>query len=165
MIKYSSVVLLCSDMNRSRSFYQDLFTLEIELDIGALVTFKGGISLWDATLAKTLLYSGSDPSHPQTCPTSELYFETDDIEGFFQRITQTSVPLLHPIETTPWQQQTVRFFDPDGHLIEVGESMIHVIKRIAKTGLSDKEISEKTYLPEEYIRAVCSGSIVFPDAT
>ncbi len=161
MIQYSSVVLLCRDIHKSKSFYQDLFSLEIELDIGALVTFIGGISLWEASRAKTLLYSGSDPSPPQEYPTNELYFETDDMEGFFETITRMSVPLLHPIETTPWQQQTVRFYDPDGHLIEVGESMIHVILRIAQTGISDEEISEQTYLPIEFVRGVRSGSIVF----
>ena len=162
MIQYCSVVLLCNDMEKSRLFYQDLFNLEIELDIGPLITFKGGISLWDANTAKTLLYNGSEPSPPQISPTSEIYFETDDMEGFFNHITERSVTLLHAVETTPWNQKTVRFYDPDGHLIEVGESMIHVILQIAKTGVTEEEISERTYLPVEYVKGVLSGTIRFP---
>ena len=36
-----------------------------------------------------------------------------------------------------------RFYDPDGHLIEVGESMKMVIKRFLDRGMTMEEIAEK----------------------
>lgn len=42
-----------------------------------------------------------------------------------------------------WGQRVVRFYDLDGHLIEVGESMKMVINRFLTTGLSMEEISIK----------------------
>lgn len=157
MIRYHSVVLLCSDMQRSVSFYQDLFHLEIELQIDGLTTFTGGISLWDQKIASDLMYNGAEPSPPQKHPGQEIYFETDEIEKFAEVLTARSVTLMHQIQKTPWQQQTIRFFDPDGHLIEVGESMEEVIRRIAREGHTPEEVSALTFMPVEIIRTVLTG--------
>lgn len=53
---------------------------------------------------------------------SELYFEEPDIEKFVARLE-----LLYPeteyvnrLMTHSWGQKVVRFYDPDGNLIEVG---------------------------------------------
>ena len=37
----------------------------------------------------------------------------------------------------------IRFYDLDGHLIEVGEDMKMVIKRFLNTGMSMEEVSER----------------------
>lgn len=158
MITYHSVVLLCSDVRASSLFYQNLFNLEVELDIGALVTFKGGISLWERKLASELMYKGVDPSPPQQNPMQEIYFETDDIDGFFITLEKKSIRLLHPVQLTPWQQRAVRFFDPDGHLIEMGESMHEVIKRLTREGKTQEEISGLTMMPAQIISAILSGN-------
>jgi len=158
MITYHSVVLMCSDITASRVFYQNLFHLEIELDIEGLVSFKEGISLWSQKIASDLMYQGSAPSPAQAHPNQEIYFETDDIEGFFEKIQKESIKLLHPIQLTPWQQRTVRFYDPDGHLIEVGESMQDVIKRLGGDGKTSDEIAELTMMPGHIITAILSGT-------
>lgn len=31
------------------------------------------------------------------------------------------VELIHPIERQAWGQKVFRFYDPDGHIVEVGE--------------------------------------------
>ena len=158
MIRYLSVVLLCSDMNRSRTFYQDLFGLEIELSIEGLTSFKEGISLWQQQIASELMYLGAEPSAPQEFPGQEIYFETDDIEKFAEELSQRSVPLMHPIQKTPWQQKTIRFYDPDRHLIEVGESMEEVIRRIAREGHTPDEVSALTFMPVEILRSLLEQS-------
>ncbi|MGV8109191.1 VOC family protein [Methanospirillum sp.] len=154
MIRYQSVVLLCSDIAISKQFYQDLFQLEIELDIGGLVTFVGGISLWEKKDALYLLYPGSDTITNPEKPAQELYFETDEIVEFSTILQERKVPLLHEIQVTPWNQRTIRFFDPDRNLIEVGESMEHVVKNLGKDGLPPEKIAEKTWMPLEYIKMI-----------
>ena len=37
----------------------------------------------------------------------------------------------------------IRFYDPDGHIIEVGEDMKMVIKRFLASGMTMEEISVK----------------------
>ncbi len=154
MIKYSSIVLLCSDIAISKQFYQDLFNLPIELDIGGLVTFAGGISLWDKNTALHLLYPGTESITNPEKPAQELYFETDEIVAFASALAEKKVRLLHEIQRMPWNQRTIRFFDPDGNLIEMGESMDHVIRQMANEGLSPEKISEKTWMPIEYVTMI-----------
>ena len=138
----------------SRSFYKELFDLEIELEIEGLTTFKDGISLWNRSIASAIMYKGAELSKPEEKPGVEIYFETDDIDSFFDRLHSRGVRLLHEIETAPWQQRTVRFFDPDDHLIEVGESMDEVIRRVAREGHTPEEVSTLTSMPVEIIRAI-----------
>jgi catechol 2,3-dioxygenase-like lactoylglutathione lyase family enzyme len=141
-------------MQISRTFYQDLFDLETELEIEGLTTFKEGISLWNRSIASTIMYKGAELSKPEEKPGVEIYFETDDIDSFFGILSSRGVRLLHEIEKSPWQQRTVRFFDPDDHLIEVGESMEEVIRRVSREGHTPEEVSDLTYMPVEVIRAV-----------
>ena len=53
---------------------------------------------------------------------SELYFEEPDIEQFVERL-ETLYPEIEYVNhliTHSWGQKVVRFYDPDGNLIEVG---------------------------------------------
>ena len=50
-------------------------------------------------------------------------------------------------------QRVIRFYDPDMHIIEVGESMLTVVKRFISQGLSIEETAERTQHPIEFIRA------------
>ena len=158
MIKYNSVVLFCKDIERSKIFYQDMFMLDIELVIGGLVTYSCGISLWEQKDAKEQLYPGTDQISSPEYPIQELYFETDEIVEFSTLLIEKKIRILHPVTTTPWNQRTIRFFDPDGNLIEVGESMDHIVRRLSKEGLSFEEISQKTWFPIEIIKKML-GSV------
>jgi hypothetical protein len=61
------------------------------------------------------------------------------------------VQLLHELHVEPWGQQTIRFYDPDNHLIEIGESMKQFVRRFYDNGLSIEEVSKKTSVPIEEI--------------
>ena len=53
---------------------------------------------------------------------SELYFEEPDIEGFVEQLEKKypEVRYVNRLMTHSWGQKVVRFYDPDGNLIEVG---------------------------------------------
>lgn len=42
-----------------------------------------------------------------------------------------------------WGQRVVRFYDLDGHIIEVGEEMKMVVARFLSSGMSMEEVSRK----------------------
>ena len=42
-----------------------------------------------------------------------------------------------------WGQRVIRFYDLDGHIIEVGEEMKMVIKRFLASGMTMEEVSVK----------------------
>ena len=48
----------------------------------------------------------------------------------------------------------MRFYDPDGHIVEIGETMQAVVWRFYEQGLSIDIISEKSAMPREFIEGV-----------
>ena len=51
-----------------------------------------------------------------------LHFEEKDIEGFIEKLERCypEVQYVNKLMTHSWGQRVVRFYDPDGNLIEVG---------------------------------------------
>lgn len=60
---------------------------------------------------------------------------------------------MHDIKEYPWGQRVVRFYDPDQHIIEVGESMENVARKLFKQDLSIEEVAERTQHPLEFVKA------------
>jgi catechol 2,3-dioxygenase-like lactoylglutathione lyase family enzyme len=159
-MRFQSTVLFVADMERAKEFYQRFLGQEIALDIGVNVGFTSGIALWQADYAKDLLFGSSDSGMPaQGHPTMELYFETDEIDAVAARLHESGVCFLHPLQEQPWGQRTIRFYDPDGHLIEAGEPMWVVVRRYAAAGFSPEQIAQKTTLPAGLIVRMLSGCI------
>ena len=54
-----------------------------------------------------------------------LYFEETDIGNFDERLKRLypQVTYVHPLAEYEWGQKVVRFYDPDGNLIEVRTPM------------------------------------------
>lgn len=50
-----------------------------------------------------------------------------------------------------WGQRVVRFYDPDMHIIEVGESMMTICRRFHAAGMTTEQIVKKTMFPEEVV--------------
>ena len=53
--------------------------------------------------------------------------------------------------STPWGQRAIRFYDPDCHMIEVGEDMVQVTGRFRDQGMSPTEIARRMDVPEDYV--------------
>ncbi len=151
-MKYKHTLLLVSDLKRSKQFYQDLLGLKVIHDFKHHVTFEGGIALHDAdhyqqTTGKSVVLNLSDHR-------AGVYFETTDIIADYDRLDKAGVPFQSPIELQPWNQQMFRCFDPDNHLIEVGETMEQVILHLQKRGKTLTEIIAMTDLPHDYVELV-----------
>jgi hypothetical protein len=48
----------------------------------------------------------------------------------------------------------MRFYDPDGHIIEIGETMEAVVRRFHEQGLSIDLIMERSSMPREFVEHV-----------
>jgi hypothetical protein len=84
----------------------------------------------------------------------ELYFETDDLEPIYQRLSKAGIEFIHPICEQPWGQRVMRFYDPDSHIVEIGETMQAVVWRYYEQGFSIDNIIEKSAMPREFIESV-----------
>jgi catechol 2,3-dioxygenase-like lactoylglutathione lyase family enzyme len=153
-MKYHSVGIFVTDIEVSRRFYTEVLGRQIEHDFGGNIILAGGISIWqiDANhiLSRTLNTNAAANRF-------ELYFETEDIQGVGSRLNEYGVRYLHDVIEEPWGQRTIRFFDPDGHLIEVGESMVTFIGRMHRQGMTVQQISLKTSISQEHVRGLIAG--------
>ena len=120
-MKLKNILIVVKDMDRSRQFYHDLFGLEMVLDNDGNMILTEGLVLQDEEIWKSFLGKDIVPEN-NAC---ELYFEETDIEGFARRLEQLypDIRYVNHLMTHSWGQQVIRFYDPDGNLIEVGTPM------------------------------------------
>lgn len=120
-VKLKNVLIVVNDMERSKAFYKDLFGLEIVLDNDGNVILTEGLVLQDAAIWKRFLEKDIVPLNNA----SELYFEERDIEAFAKKLEEYDQPIQYVNRLTEhsWGQKVIRFYDPDGNLIEVGTPM------------------------------------------
>ncbi len=120
-MKLKNVLIVTKDIEKSRRFYHDLFGLELELDNDGNMVLTEGLVLQDKKIWKRFIGKDVIPEN-NAC---ELYFEEADIEGFVRKLEMSypEVRYVNRLMTHSWGQRVVRFYDPDGNLIEVGTPM------------------------------------------
>ncbi len=120
-MRLRNVLIVVKDIERARQFYHDLFGLEKILDQDGNMILTEGLVLQDAQIWKQFLEKDIIPKNH--C--SELYFEESNIEEFVEKLESLypDIEYVNRLMTHSWGQKVVRFYDPDGNLIEVGTPM------------------------------------------
>ena len=120
-MRFKYFLIVVKDIERSRQFYHDLFGLDMILDQDGNMILTGGLVLqeekyWKEFLGKEVITENN------SC---ELYFEEADMEGFIEKLEgyYPEVKYANRRMTHSWGQKVIRFYDPDGNLIEVGTPM------------------------------------------
>jgi catechol 2,3-dioxygenase-like lactoylglutathione lyase family enzyme len=152
-IKFQSSVIFVKDIQTSRHFYEDLLNQKVSADFGLNVGFEAGFAIWQSELAyQTIFGSPVNAAITSGCKNSELYFETDDLYTLLEQITKANVQFVHPLREQPWAQRVFRIYDPDGHIVELGEPMPVVVSRLLSEGMSAQEIAQRTSMPFEMVQ-------------
>lgn len=120
-MKLKNFLIVVEDIEKSKKYYRDLFGLEMLQDLDGNMILTDGLVLQKKKYWTD--FTGRDVVRQNN--SSELYFEEKDIAAFVNKLE-----LLYPetvyvnkLMTHSWGQQVVRFYDPDGNLIEVGTPM------------------------------------------
>lgn len=148
-MRYTSTLLAVRDMAASIRFYREVLGLEVIQDFGANVTLAGGIAL--QTLGSWREFIGGKPVTLQS-HTGELYFEESDMDGFLKKLEGADISYVHPPLEHRWGQRVVRLYDPDGHIIEVGEDMARVVRRFIARGLTPEQTAKRMDVSLDYVR-------------
>lgn len=152
-MRFAGSLIVVKDMERSKRFYEDVLKAKQIMDFGANVTYAGGFSLqteetWTGFIEKSpqdIVYKNHG---------AELYFEEIAFDKFLNHLeTFKDIEYCNKVREYDWGQRVVRFYDPDGHLIEVGESLREVCKRFLKQGMNIEDIVKRTMLPEKFVRS------------
>ena len=149
-MKLAGTLIAVKDMDRSKRFYHDVLGLDVVTDFGSNVTLDGGVVLQTLDTWKSFIRT-DHVVLPNNA--GELYFEADDIDGFRGHLESFEINFVHPLFEHPWGQRVIRFYDPDGHVIEVGERMDAVILRFMKQGLSAEETATRMDVPLDFVHA------------
>lgn len=157
-ITFQGPVIMVKDIETSRKFYQDLLGQKVLADYGPVVGFEGGLSLWQVDHAYSLLFNerftNKDPLGRKNM---ELCFEERDIHTAWAKISAANTALVHPLQEQPWGQLVFRIYDPDGHVIEVGEPVPVFVSRFLSQGMSIAEVAVRTSVSEEIVRQIAEA--------
>ena len=117
-MRLRNVLIAVNDMDRAIRFYKEIFGLQVILDQDGNVIMSEGLVLQDAKIWQRFLDKELIPKNNMTA----LYFEEPDIEGFVKKLegSDFEIEYVNELMEHPWGQKVVRFYDPDGNLIEVG---------------------------------------------
>ena len=157
-IKYICPLITVQNIGTSRKFYKNVLNQEVEIDHGANVSFKGGFAIHDAEHYRKLLGEPSTIKKNLEKNFMELYFESEYLDDVQKELESINCQFIHKIMEQPWGQRVMRFYDPDGYIIEVGEPLELVVRRFASQGFSKEEISEKSSMPLEFVKIVLGES-------
>lgn len=148
-MKFKNPLLVVSDMDISVKFYKEVLGLRKIMDFGENVTLTGGVCLqtketWAEFIENESLSFGGK--------TSEIYFEEDDFDGFENKLKNLDINYVHPVKEHSWGQRVVRFYDPDCHIIEVGENIKTVCKRFLESGMTPEQTAERMDVTLKFVK-------------
>jgi len=154
--RFGAFVLFVKDMETSRRFYEQLLGQEVAMDHGLNVGYKSGLSLWQQDYALSVIHD--KPVRLKRGNDLEIYFESGTIDEMYDAVRSAGAPIVHEIREQPWGQRVFRFHDPDKIVIEIGEPMDALVKRLKREVMTDDEIVKKTTLPREIVLALLASA-------
>ncbi len=120
-MKLSGFLIVVKDIKKAEKYYHDLFGLEMLVDNDGNMILSGGLVLQEEKYWRAFLGRDVSP-RSNAC---ELYFEEENVDAFYEKLKTlypetefVNLPMTHS-----WGQRVMRFYDPDGNLIEVGAPM------------------------------------------
>lgn len=117
-MRLKNVLIVTEDIERAKKFYKDLFGLDVVTDQEGNVILTEGLvlqdkNIWESFLERDVIFKNN---------AAELYFEEQEIEKFAEKLEAYEMPItyVNKLMQHSWGQKVIRFYDPDGNLIEVG---------------------------------------------
>ena len=148
-MKFKNPLLVVKDMDASVEFYKNVLGLHKIMDLGANVTLTGGVCLqtldtWKEFIGtEEIIFGARD---------TELYFEEDDFDKFLEKLESLDLDYVHPVCEHSWGQRVLRFYDPDRHVIEVGENMKSVCRKFLDGGMTPEQAAERMGVPLKFVK-------------
>ena len=149
-MKLKNPMLVVTDIDKSVEFYKKVLGLHVIMDFGANKTLTGGLSLQTVETYQEFIGTNEisfGGNH------FEIYFEEDNFDEFLNRLQAYDVAYVHPVKEHAWGQRVIRFYDPDQHIIEVGENIKVVCKRYLDSGMTSEQVAKRMDVPLKFVTA------------
>lgn len=152
-MKLKNTMLVVEDIEKSKAFYQRVLGLNVKFDLGENVTLDGNLALQSQSYWTQSILNKSNEFVTYGGNNAEIYFEESDLDNFIKKLNSfDDIEYVHPLIEQIWGQKSVRFYDPDKHIIEVAEPITTVLDRCFQQGLSIDEIAKKTFMPVKMLK-------------
>ena len=117
-MKFKGTLIVVKDCAEALRFYSDMFGLALIQDNDGNMELTENIHLQEAKYWEKF----TERNVISRSNSTELYFEEQDIETFVEKLEMLypETEYVNRLMTHTWGQRVVRFYDPDGNLIEVG---------------------------------------------
>ncbi len=130
---YNTIVFV-EDMARSRHFYEALLGLRVEIDYEVLVIYENRLALHEGNRLLKTIYGTEVARHDFAHRNLDIYLESDTLSETQDSLVAAGVEFIHPIQKQAWGQLVLRCYDPDGHIVEIGEPLhLEDLKRTSAT--------------------------------
>lgn len=150
-MKFKCPLIVVTNMSISRDFYENILNQKVKYDFGENILYEGDFSIQlKSHFANMITLDKNDITMKSN--NFELYFEEDNIDNLIERLKSiNNIHYIHDLIEHPWGQRVIRVYDPDMHIIEIGESMESVAKRFLSQGFSIEETARLTQHPIEFV--------------
>ena len=117
-MKLRNVLVVVKDIEKAKEFYKSVFGLYVILNTEGNVILTEGLVLQEEAVWKDCI----DKNIVKYSNSSELYFEEAHIEEFVMKLEKLypDTKYVSKLTTYPNGKKILRFYDPDGNMIEVG---------------------------------------------
>ena len=119
-VQFRNPILFVRDMEASKAFYNGLLGIGIKDDFDTFVLLEGNLGLHRADLFYEYLqkpYSGEAMGRDNL----DLYFTSDHLPELQQRLIDAGFEVFFPLQLTAWGETLFRVYDPDHHIVEIGD--------------------------------------------
>jgi len=162
-IQFKGPAAYASNLERARRFYEGLLGLQVSRVMSRdgkpiAVAYTAGLSIWDVDDAFSAIFGSptADFRKPDR-PAWENAFEVHDVDAMYERAIAAGSAFAHPLRELPWGQRTFRVYDPDGNIVDIGETHAAAVRRMIAQGLSFDQVAGKIGLPLETIERFARG--------
>ncbi len=150
-MKYASTLIAVTDMQRTIRFYGEVLGIKPANDFGANVIFEGGFCAQTLDTWKDFINKDKEDIILGNAA-AEIYFEEINFDSFIEKLyARSDIIYVHKVIEHSWGQRAVRFYDPDMHIIEVGENIGSVCRRFMKEGMSIAQTAKRMDVSEDYV--------------
>jgi len=159
-IKLTGSVLFVKDIQAARRLYEGVLGQVVEFDFGVNIGFLGGLSLWQREHALGVIFPVPVPPQDGPHHAAELYFETEtaELRAACRRLEEAGMAFIKPLAEQPWGSLSTRFYDYDGHIVELAEPMDATVRRMLAQGMTLEAAAQKTGLPLDAVRRYAAVS-------
>lgn len=123
--QFVNTIVFVSDLQESKRFYKDILGIKVKEDLKTVVFFENRLVLHCARSIMNTVFKQAVKASPNAQGSKNLlvYLECETPETLDRMYSEMKdkVSIIHEIEPQEWGQRVFRFYDPDGHIVELGE--------------------------------------------